>query len=352
MEIKYLFSLWCCNLVIAPNKYRITNIRTFDLRTFERWISFVIRLFGCSNVRCCFSRNHDYFQYRTILILMLGLFYSCTPKPIDININKFKPKLVVSSHIIPGSIMIMSLTKSFSALSSTEATDTSVSSNFLQGVLVSNAEVTVTHGNKIDTLRMLTPGIYGSVSLLQEDYGFYILKARDPLSGMEVIASSTLLPKVFFDTITPVKSAVMLDTTVSIKYTLLDNPNEDNWYVVNYIKKNLNTSGANLDINNAFSLGSNKILTEFELLSDKTFENHRFEQETILTDVNPSDSIAVTIANISEGYYQFLTAYKRAGSVFNQFTGEPINYPTNVTGGYGYFNTHYPDVHYFYLKNY
>ena len=308
---------------------------------------FVLRMFKCLNVR-----NSVFVRYRTVLIAVLGLFYSCTPKPIDITINKFEPKLVVSSQIIPGSIMIVSLTKSFSALSNTESTDTSVSNNFLQGVLVKNAVVTVSHGNKIDTLSMISPGIYASLNILQENYGFYVLKAKDPQSGMEVTASSTLLPKVTFDTITPVITKGMKDTAISIKYTLLDNPNEDNWYVINYIKKNHTTSGANLDINNAFSLGSNKILTEFELLSDKTFENHKFEQETILTDVNPSDSIAVTIANISEGYYQFLTAYKRAGSVFNQFTGEPINYPTNVTGGYGYFNTHYPDVHYFYLKNY
>jgi hypothetical protein len=65
-----------------------------------------------------------------------------------------------------------------------------------------------------------------------------------------------------------------------------------------------------------------------------------------------SDTIGVSVSNISQGYYEFLDLYGRAGSPLTQITGEPIDYPTNVTNGYGYFTTHVPDLHVFDLNEY
>ena len=33
-----------------------------------------------------------------------------------------------------------------------------------------------------------------------------------------------------------------------------------------------------------------------------------------------------------------------------EFIGEPLNYPTNVVGGRGYFNLYVPDVRFFILE--
>jgi hypothetical protein len=288
-----------------------------------------------------------------IIIFMVGsfvfAFVGCRTKPIDIDVKPGKPKLVVASQILPGNIMVVGLSTSFSALANSTQNDT-VSSNFLDNILVKDAFVTVSYSNKIDTLFMVTPGIYSSVSTLQQDYGFYTLFAREPSTNEEIKASSVLLPKVKFDTIFPIINKSVQDTSVSIKYEFTDIPGQDNWYVVNYYLKQSAATGFN--ISNYFNKGSSKLLADFDLLSDKTFSQGKYSAETILYSVGHTDTIAVSISNISEGYYQFLTAYKRSGSFFNQLSGEPINYPTNVNNGYGYFNTHYPDIKIFDLNKY
>ena len=279
----------------------------------------------------------------------LILLTACEPDPIDIAIDTPQPKLVVSSQIIPNQIMIVSLTKSFSALSSETKSD-SVSDDFLADVFVKDAFVTVSYFGQTDTLTMLTAGIYASISTLLYDYGFYTLKALDPATGLEVSATSTILPQVKFDTIYP---AISDDSIVTMKFGFSDIPGEENYYVINYYKKVSDATGGGFDINSYFSIGSNKLLAYFELLNDKTIENHQYSKETVFSsEVGASDTIAVTLSNISKGYYDFLSAYKKSGTIFNQITGEPINYPTNVVGGYGYFNTHYPDVRIFDLNNY
>ena len=287
---------------------------------------------------------------KLLFTLTIGsMLFGCRPKPIDINIDPHKPKLVVAAQIFPGNIMLVGLTMSFSALSNSTHTDT-VSGNFLSNILVKDAFVTVSYSNKTDTLFMLVPGIYASTSILQQDYGFYTLYARDPATGEEVTASSTLLPKVSFDTIYPVVIKTASDTSVSIKYGFTDRPNEDNWFVVNYYLKTNNESTFNLS--NYFNQGSSKLLKDFDLLSDKTFEAGKYSAETLLYGIKATDTIAVSISNVSETYFQFLTARKRSGGFVNTLAGEPINYPTNVKNGYGYFNTHYPDYRIFDLNNY
>ena len=294
-----------------------------------------------------------------ILLLMLSgigiavLFIACDPPNIDIELDTFKPKLVVASQIIPNHIMIVGLTKSFSVLSNATTND-SVKANFLDSMFVKNAIVTVSYFNNsiTDTLFMLTPGIYASINTLLKVDGTYTLIAKDPATGMEISAQSIMLKQAKFDTITPVVIKTSTDTSVFVKYTITDFPNEDNFYVVNYYAKNSIASGANFDINSYFSTGHNKLLAGFDLLNDTAFDNGKLSIETKLENLKSTDTIAVTISNISEGYFKFLIAYKRAGSFFNQLTGEPINYPTNVNNGLGYFNTHYPDIRYFYLKDY
>jgi hypothetical protein len=283
-------------------------------------------------------------------ILLFTLMYGCTPKPIDLELEAHVSRLVISSQIIPKTRMFVSLTKSFSALSNSTVNDT-VSSDFLNSILVSNAFVTVSYLNKIDTLSMVAPGIYASDSVLQFDYGRYMLYAMDPSSGLVVTSSSTLLPIVKFDSIVPRVDKTMKDTAISVNYSFTDIPGIDNWYVIYYYSKRNTASSNSLDISSFFNRGSNK-LEEIELLSDKTFDNGKYHYKKTLNNIHPNDTIAVALSNISKGYFEFLHTYKKAGNIVNQLTGEPINYPTNINGGYGYFNTHYPDAHIFSLEKY
>lgn len=294
---------------------------------------------------------------RKLVCLFLAVaavaFYSCQPKPLDIDVEPAQPKLVVASQLIPNKIMIVMVTRSFSALKGKGAQDAdTVSQDFLDEILVKNALVTVSYFGNTDTLYMLSPGVYASINTLQYTYGVYTLHVNDADAGLEVTSSTTLLPKVSFDTVYPVVIKNPGDTVVDISYQLTDNTNEENYYVVNYIKKVNAQNSPGIDINQVFSLGSNYFQSYFDLLSDASFTDGKYSTQKHLETVTHQDSIAVMVSNISKGYYDFLSSYKRSGSFVNLLTGEPINYPTNVEGGYGYFNAHYPNTHYFDLKNY
>lgn len=307
---------------------------------------FAMALAGSQKTGICFRKTS--FLIPSAFILLTSYFISCMPKPIDIKIDTPKPKLVVASQIVPGSIMVVALTRSFSALSQTAHADSG--NNYMDSIVTKNAFVTVTHNGKTDTLLMVVPGIYASLNTLQENYGTYTLYAKDTEQNLEAKATTTLLPAVKFDTIIPKVDKTAKDTVVSVEYTFTDLPGVDNYYVVSYFLKRSGGSSS-IDINNYFNRGSNQ-LNAMDIFSDKTFDKPKFTFNRKFEGIKATDTVALVLANISKGYYEFLTAYQRAGGWFNQLSGEPINYPTNVEGGFGYFNTYYPDYRIYYLKDY
>jgi hypothetical protein len=276
---------------------------------------------------------------------------SCTPDPIDLKLPQETAKLVVSSQIVPHQTMFVSLTRSFSALSNAISSDNQVNSSFLDNLLVKDAFVTVSYFGKTDTLEMIAPGVYGSANILQYEYGTYTLFAKDPSTGQSISATTQINPLVRFDTLTAKVQKNINDTSVTVGYSFHDVPGINNWYVINYYVKRDSISGANLDIANYFKQGSNK-LNEFELLSDKIFENGIYNGSRNLHKLKATDTIAITLSNISEGYFKFLHTYLNSGNVINQISGEPVNYPTNVINGYGFFSAHYPDVRIIDLNEY
>lgn len=282
-------------------------------------------------------------------VIILFFLSGCIPEGIDIDVKPAESHIAVSSKIIPLSYMFVSLTKSYSPLDPI-TTGVTVDPMVLNNFLVSNALVTVSYNNQVDTLSMLTPGIYTSSNILFTNYDTYTLNVTEPSTGQQVSAVTTMLPQVQFDTVYPVIIKNPTDTVVMIKYVLKDNPNEENFYVVNYILKQ-SSEGASLDISSYFSLGSNKILSTFDLLDDASFTDNSLTKESVLP-LRPTDIIVVEIAHISKGYYEFLTAFKRTGNILNSLEAEPIHFPTNVQNGYGYFNAYYPYSKMFDLAQY
>lgn len=284
------------------------------------------------------------FKYIFIIFAIAVSLVNCTPDPIDIDVQPAQERLVIASQVLPNSIMVIGLTRSFSPLDPDGHADT-LQNDFLDRILVADAIVTVTHPSGTDTLYMLTPGIYASVNVLLVDYGSYTVHAKDPSTGLEVTATTELLPGVSFDSVQPFKQLVDGDTVPFIHYELTDYGAAADYYVVCFYRKSQDTSA--FDLNNYFNRGSNQ-LNRFDLITDQDFnENGKLVRNTQLSSVSNTDTIAVTVSHITKGYYEFLSAYKRSSSLFNQLSGEPINYPTNVEGGYGYFNTHFPEVRIF-----
>ncbi len=279
------------------------------------------------------------------------LVEGCVPQPIDINVEPAESKLVVASQAFPSQTVLVALTKSFSPLAPLSNND-SISQADVDKIIVSNAFVTLTYNSRIDTLQMITPGVYISFNTLLSDYTTYSLYAKDA-SGAEITAVTSLLPQVKFDTVYPYITRSPEDTVVSVHYELTDNTSQENFYVVNFILKQP-SKGGSLDLGSYFSSGSNKILSSFDLLTDDSFTSGKLTKDIAISSdiVTYKDTIAVEVAHISKDYYEFLTVYRRSGNPINQLTGEPINYPSNVRNGYGYFNMHYPDGKIFFLTAY
>ena len=88
------------------------------------------------------------------------------PKPIDIEIVPPEPEMVIASQIAPDRLMLVAVTRSFSALA-IDAGQDSVTNDFLSDLLVQRARVTVAFAGRAVELIRLSDGVYGSASTLQ-----------------------------------------------------------------------------------------------------------------------------------------------------------------------------------------
>ncbi len=283
----------------------------------------------------------------TITAIFTLLLMACTPKPLDIQLDDVAPKLVVASQVIPNQIMIVTLSKSFSALEFSQDDSDSIPDELLDQLLVTDGTVTISYLGQTDTLYMVVPGLYASITTPQYDNIDYTLEAYDPYTGLSVTSTTRMLPFVAFDTVYLSRETVGGFETIRVDYALND-PTGDNWYMINFY------SGYNdpNDLSSPFQ-ENNDGLAETELLSDQTFGSSYHTGHYHLFDVDEEeiDTLFITLSNISEEYYDYLALRERGGNLFSQVVSEPINYPSNVVGGYGFFNTHHPNIHIFDLDS-
>ncbi len=277
--------------------------------------------------------------------LVMGLNF-CAP-PIDLDIQPAAPKLVVSSQVIPEQYILVSVTRSFSSLETRPDT----SAEFKKSIYVSNAFVTVDYFGITDTLTMISPGLYEGHNLLQYYYGDYHLTVLDNEKGLSANSSTIMLPRVQFDTVYPVVIRTPADTSITIHYELSDNQEIENYYVVDYVKRPKNSTNTPMNVDKIIAQGKNSTET-FDLLSDDSFLNGKYSMNKKITSVKAKDTLAVMVSNITKGYYEFLSALKRSGTVFNTLASEPIHFPGNVNNGYGYFNACNPYFEIFDLNDY
>ncbi len=289
-------------------------------------------------------------KYIVVLLAAIGFsISSCIPDTIDIDVTPADPELCIASLVLGNNGIVVGLTRSYSPLESSPNEDT-LSSELIDRILVANATVTISYGSQTDTLYEISPGIYSNLFTTITEGETYTLRAYDPLMSLNVWAVTTMQSSIALDTVYPHISRTAEDTIVYFKYKMFDNTVTEDYYVVNFVKKVQGDSV--FDINSVFAAGSNEVLTEFELYDDQAFENGVLDRDIAVLSAGQTDTVAVTVSAISKGYYEFLTALKRSSSVFNQLTGEPITYPSNVEGGHGYFTMHRTDSYIFDLNLY
>ena len=276
------------------------------------------------------------------LLLGLGLF-SCEPDPIEIELPPHEPKLVIATQVFPEKYMVVQVSKSFSSLAGpgdSIASDTTL----LKALMVEHALVQISFNGQTETLKHLGGGFYYSTKILQNYRQRYTLFVKDSISGLECTAATEMLAPIAFDKVEPKVTRTATDTTLALNYELTDPEPQKNFYLITLVgasKKNVIPWQGPKSIR--------QIQEQMILLNDDQFTNGKFSKTEKL-ELQTSDSLVVAVSNISEPYYQYLELYQKSNGVINQLTGEPINLPTNIQNGYGFFNAHNPTANFFRLS--
>ena len=278
---------------------------------------------------------------RTIIYMFIGstIISSCLPEPLDVKgVPVVKPQIVVSTQIIPDQSVIVLLTKTFGAL---DASDDSDPEELLKQIAIEDAVVTIAGPKGTYQLEALENGLYGGLIIPFEEGEEYELNVNSESLG-QVTAVTTVKPLVSFDDI---KAELVFngydDTLAQITYQLSD-PIEQNWYMLNVQQIERDEILDDLLNPRAFT----------RLMDDRNFNEH-VHKETFRVfprDFIPGDTIAVSLSNISRDYYDFIDLRLDNRFSFVEYLGEPVNYPSNVKGGKGFFNLYIPDIKVFVLE--
>ncbi len=277
------------------------------------------------------------------LLLGLGLF-SCEPDPIEIVLPPHEAKLVIATQVFPERYMVVQVSKSFSSLAG-PGDNIANDSTLLKNLLVEHALVQVSYNGQTETLKHLRNGLYYSTKILQNFRQTYTLFVKDSVSGLECRAATEMLAPIAFDKVEPQVKRTASDTTMALHYSLSDPGPERNFFLITLVgasRKNV------IPWQGPKSL--NQIREQLILLDDSQFTNGKFSKTENLT-VQSSDTLVVAISNISEPYYRYLELYQKSNGFINQLTGEPINLPSNIQNGYGFFNAHNPTAHVFRMSD-
>jgi hypothetical protein len=272
------------------------------------------------------------------ILLATLLLLSCLPEPLPVDdIPKLETKIVVSSQIIPNTGLVVFVSRSIGAL---DAGDDSDPENLVAQIAISDAVVTLSVNDNLDTLQNLGNGLYGNIILDWQNNVGYTLTVNTTSLG-SVSAITRLLDFVSFNEVSATIFDNGFDSLAQISYRLTD-PKGENYYMINVQRFR---SSQELS-----SLVNPRIFTR--LFDDKAFDGEEKAEtfNVLFQEFSEGDSIAVSMANISKSYYDFLKVRSDNRFSFVEFAGEPINYPTNVQGGYGFFNLHTPDVRVFILE--
>lgn len=276
-------------------------------------------------------------NYTWLFIILVG-FASCTPEPIDIDIPQAETKLVVYSQALPNQALLVTLSKSFAALSTPNegsfvdsTKQDSINNAFLNQFLVDNATIIIEGADYNDTLIRVTKGVFLAPFFPFTPGNSYQFSAYDPVTGFSVSSSATTLPIIEFDSVSAKRGKGEDSLEITLDFHIADIPG-DNYYLINIYTDSIPES--NFFSFDNISDGRSISISDREYPLGQVKDQEKFE-------VTDSDTLVVSVTNISKDYFEFLEARKRSG---NSFLSEPIEYPSNIVNGYGYFNLHAPSI--------
>jgi hypothetical protein len=284
---------------------------------------------------------------RPALLPALALaLHACIPDPVEIEIPQAEPKLVVASQMLPGNFLLVNVSRSFGALEYSQDQSDTLSDDLLERILADSARVVLSWPGGRDTLLGVGAGTYiGGSELIPDET--YTLEVFDSLSGASVSAIASVLPPVALDSVRwryNIQEIAFGDSTFR-RDTLIDliiqftDPAGPHAYMLNAYRVRIPDSTA---LTNLFNTGSG---IPTIALNDRLFSSPVYRDTITYAEFEPGDTLAVALSSISQTYYDFLTARQRSGtSIFALLLREPISFPTNIQGGYGFFNLHLPSI--------
>lgn len=274
-----------------------------------------------------------------LAVLILPV-YSCLPEPLELdNVPELKPQIVVASQIVPEEGLVVLLTRTFGALDASENSDPEMLFN---QIAINDALVILTGPGGMDTLQLIENGFYGGVPIALIEGARYDLFVRSVSLG-EVTASTEVQSRVRFENVEAELYYNEFDDTLAhITYSLND-PKENNWYMVNVQSVERESYLENL-INPR---------EHTYLFYDSIFNGENYVDQFLVfrRDYQPGDTIAVSLSNIGKAYYDFMKLRMDNRYNFIEFISEPVDYPTNVVGGKGFFNLYVPDIRTFVFED-
>jgi hypothetical protein len=281
------------------------------------------------------KNTHTYTIAFALLVMSVS---ACTPEPIPIFLDEIESQLVTWSQAIPNNTTVVYLARSFSALeyqengNNTDTTGNDELSQLLQQFLATNALVVITHNNQPDTLFQVSDGVWASFSTELVAGDTYHLFAYDSATNKSINAETKMYAAVPLDT---VLYSVVDTSTVDFQVQFQDPPGP-NWYAIHFYSNYANP----LVVEDPLAASN---VVETYLLSDIELNSGNVTIQKTLEFLD-SDTLYISLNNISEQYYNYLGQRDRGGSIYNQLIQEPINYVSNVQGGYGMFTLNAPSI--------
>lgn len=277
------------------------------------------------------------------ITLVAGLCYgvfACLPDPLEVrNIPVVKPEIVVNTQIVPDGSLVVFLTKTFGAL---DASNDSDPFDLVRAISVDDALVILEGPDSKDTLLFLGNGIYGGINLSLLPGDEYMLHVNSATLG-SVEATTTVSPQVYFESLSLERYFNGFDDTLVQMSYVIEDPAVKNQYMINVQRFSLRGGIA------AQLLGPH-VYTK--LIDDTEYDGTVIADTLRATprDYAPGDTVAVFLSNIHQSYYDFMKLRLNNRVGFVEFISEPVNYPSNVKGGRGFFNLHIPDIRLFILE--
>jgi hypothetical protein len=260
----------------------------------------------------------------------------CLPDPLEVeDVPIPEEQVVVGSQLIPDQFITISLTKNFTALEAGPSSDLEA---VIADLLVPDVDVSIAVEGTNYQLTELVNGIYGVDDLPQEPGTLYTLSFVNPINLDSTYAQAVSLPFIGFSSINPMLDYTEFDSLLRVQFSIED-PIGPNWYMVN-----AQSVGTSIDI-------SGRPFTQ--LYTDEGMDGEVIEEQftVLFRDFTEGDTVLISLANISQKYFEFLELRGNQRFLLIEELGEPVNYPTNVTNGLGFFNVHLPDIRFFVLED-